>query len=118
MKVRVLFFEGCPSYKQAIDNLRGVLAETKINADIELITVSSDDEALAQKFLGSPTIQVNGVDLEGPNAQDADVGFGCRVYNEGGKLRGWPSKEQIRSAILGSSNGEVPIESQPPCCSG
>jgi hypothetical protein len=118
VKVRVLFFEGCPSYTQAIENVRGALTEAKINADIELIKVSSREEALAQQFLGSPTIQINGVDLEGPNAQSAGVGFGCRVYNQGGKLQGWPSKEQIRSAILESSNRELPIESQPGCCNG
>jgi len=117
VKVRVLFFEGCPSYKQAIDNLRGALAETKINADIELIRVNSDEEALAQKFLGSPTIQINGVDLEGPAAQSAGLGFGCRVYYEGGRMQGWPSKERIRNAILGNGDGGLLIEPHLGCCS-
>ena len=118
MKVRVLFFEGCPSYKQAIENVRAVLAEAQINADIELIKVSSNEEAVTQQFLGSPTIQINGVDLEGPAAQNAGVGFGCRVYNEGGKMQGWPSKELIRQALLGIGSRAMPTERQPSCCRG
>ena len=114
MKVRVLFFDGCPSYKTAIKNLREVLAEAKVNADIELINVGSNEDAAAQKFLGSPTIQINGEDLEGPDAPNAS--FGCRVYNEGGEVRGWPSKEQIRKALLGSGYGGLPVQPQPGCC--
>ena len=71
---------------------------------------------MAQRFLGSPTIQIDGIDLEGPSAQDAGVGFGCRVYNEGGELRGWPSKEQIRNALLGGGYEDLPVQPQRDCC--
>jgi hypothetical protein len=98
----------------AIWNLREALAEANVNADIEFINVDSNEDAAAQNFLGSPTIQINGEDLEGSDAPSA--GFGCRVYNEGGEVRGWPSKEQIRKALLGSDDGGLPVQPQPGCC--
>jgi hypothetical protein len=101
MKIKLLYFDGCPSYQEALQNLREALAEDGIGASIELVNVTSAEEAERLQFLGSPTIQIDGVDLEGPEATSQGVGFGCRVYEDGGQMRGWPSKEQIRAALKG-----------------
>jgi hypothetical protein len=87
-----------------------------LDAIVELIHVASAEEAERLRFLGSPTIQIDGVDLEGPEAEGSGLGFGCRVYEDGGQMRGWPSKEQIRAALKGCFQQSV----QPPsdsCCS-
>ncbi len=101
MKFSLLYFEGCLSYQQALENLRETIAEDGLEAKIELVNVTSPAEAERLNFLGSPTIQIDGVDLEGPEAVKTGVGFGCRVYEDKGQMRGWPTKEQIRAALKG-----------------
>jgi hypothetical protein len=101
MRIKLLYFDGCPSYEHALRNLREAIAEEGLDVSVELINVGSPDEAERLRFLGSPTIQVDGVDLEGPEAVKAGVGYGCRVYEGDGQMRGWPSKEQIRAALKG-----------------
>jgi hypothetical protein len=115
MKIRVLYFDGCPSYEQAVATIREVVAEQKLDADIELIQVSSQEQAAAQRFLGSPTVQVNGVDVEGLAGWRGKPDLNCRLYNEAGALRGWPSRELIRAAFSGRGDG-AGVSSQQTCC--
>lgn len=93
MKIRILYFDGCPSYESAVASLREVVAEQNLEAEIELVRVSSREEAVAQLFLGSPTVQINGVDIEGLKVRMKESDLCCRLYNEEGALRGWPSRE-------------------------
>lgn len=116
MKISLLYFDGCPSYEHALRNLREVITEEGFDTSIELIHVASPEEAERLRFLGSPTIQIDGVDLEGPEAVSKGVGFGCRVYEDGGQMSGWPSKEQIRAALKGRFQQTVPSLTDPCCC--
>jgi hypothetical protein len=61
--------------------------------------IDSHDEAVAKRFLGSPTIRINGMDVDPSAAPRADFGMQCRVYLAGGKYTGMPSKEMIRAAL-------------------
>lgn len=115
MKIRVLYFDDCPSYQPAVETIREALAETSLAADIELVNIESSGAGAACQFFGSPTIQINGVDLEGLTGQTE--GLGCRVYNEGGQIRGWPSKEMIRKALLGTHHIQLPLKPARDCCS-
>ena len=56
MKIEILYFDGCPSYRTTGETLRQVLAEEGLEADIELVAVNSDEEAQGLRFPGSPTI--------------------------------------------------------------
>lgn len=92
MKIELLYFDSCPSYKQALANIKLALKEKNLRAELILINVES--EAIAQKvgFQGSPSIRINGKDLEG---LDEGFSFGCRLYNANGKPSTAPSKEAI-----------------------
>lgn len=116
MKIELLYFDGCPSYQRALQNLKEVLAEEGIRAPVELVKVRSPEEANVRRFLGSPTIQIDGVDLEGPEAVGSGVGFGCRVYAHNGHLSGWPSKEQIRAALAGEQQHVTSALTEHACC--
>ena len=61
--------------------------------------MADGDEARAVRFLGSPTIRFNGVDVEDPEAESAGYGYGCRVYADGPRTTGWPSVRQIQKAL-------------------
>jgi len=94
MKVEVLYFEGCPNHLPALERIREVLQEESCDAEVEEVLVPDDDAAQSAKFLGSPTIRLNGIDIE-PNAGEReDFGLMCRRYPEG-----IPSHELIRGAV-------------------
>ncbi len=73
-----------------------------LRADIESVVVGSDADAKALRFLGSPTIRVNGTDVE-PNPTNA-VGLACRLYANSG---GVPSEEMLRVALSRVTDREV-----------
>ena len=99
MKAQLYYFDGCPSAKQALENLRLALRGEQLPDEIETIAVTSEEDAVAKRFIGSPTIRIDGVDVEGPEAEQRGYGFGCRVYSDGTATVGWPSVDQIRQAL-------------------
>ena len=100
MKIQLYYFDDCPSYQKALDNLKEALRSQELPQEVEMIPVTSEDDAQAKRFIGSPTIRINGIDVEGPEAEEKGYGYGCRIYAENGRGGGgWPSVEQIRQAL-------------------
>ena len=99
MKIELYYFKGCPSYPTAAANLSEALRAEGLPVNIERVEVTSEDDAQRKRFIGSPTIRIDGVDLEGPQAEAKGYGYGCRVYSDNGHMAGWPSIEQIRRAL-------------------
>ncbi len=95
--IEVLYFEACPSWKQAVDILETVLADLDIEPQIDLIRVETQEEAEAHQFVGSPSIRVNGEDLF-PTAQD-QYALGCRVYPTPEGFQGWPPESMLREKL-------------------
>jgi hypothetical protein len=95
-KVEFLFFKSCPGHRQALVNLKAALRESQILANIVLINVTSEAQAAKVGFQGSPSIRVNGKDLDGRNEGHS---YGCRIYQIGGKITPIPSKEFIREKL-------------------
>jgi hypothetical protein len=71
MRIELLYFDGCPSCERFLPRLRELVAETAVGADIELRRVESAEAAVDERFLGSPTVRVDGVDVE-PGASSRD----------------------------------------------
>lgn len=103
MRVRFLYFEGCPNSKPALDLLKQVLSEENIQVPIDMVEVTDAEQAVRERFLGSPSIQIDGVDIEVSRRHDTPC-FSCRVYKEHGKARGIPSREMIRTALREAQN--------------
>jgi hypothetical protein len=98
MKVEVLYFDGCPSYRAAHETLAEVISEEGLQAEVELVAVNTEEEARRLRFPGSPTIRVNGRDLF-PTPEREDWRLGCRVYATPEGLTGSPSAEMLREAL-------------------
>jgi hypothetical protein len=94
MKIEVLYFNGCPKYLPAVDRLKAVLQKAGLPTDVSEIEVTDESAARALKFFGSPTIRVNGFDIEADSRHVRDTGFACRRYPGG-----LPSEEMIRIAL-------------------
>ena len=99
MKVEVLYFDGCPTYETATKTLQAILAQEGLEAEVQLIAVNSDEEAGRLHFPGSLTIRVDGRDLF-PVAEREDWRLGCRVYATPQGLRGSPTAEMLREALM------------------
>jgi hypothetical protein len=102
MKVEFLYFEGCPGHVAAFSLLRQAVAEEDGGAELVAIEVPSPEAAEAHRFVGSPTIRIDGVDLEGPEVE-ASQGYGwrCRYYedSEPDQPKAVPSAELIRRRL-------------------
>jgi len=97
IKIDLLYFDDCPSWKQGLENLRAALTAEKVDAEIHLVRVESDAEAAKEKFLGSPSFRIDGQDLWPEERQTYHLG--CRIYATEGGLRGFPTPEMLRKKI-------------------
>jgi hypothetical protein len=95
VKVEIFYFEGCPNHKPAVERVRSVLMQQGISAELTEIEVPDAESAEAVGFLGSPTIRVNGLDIDPAARAAKQAGFACRHYSGG-----LPSEAMIRMALL------------------
>jgi hypothetical protein len=99
MDIEFLYWEGCPSYPEARQLLGEVLAERGLDAAIEVREVTSQDEAEALGFPGSPTIRVDGRDVD-PAGASARPALMCRIYRKpDGGVSPVPTREQLEAAL-------------------
>ena len=99
MKIDVLYFEGCPGYERVLPSLRAIADDLGVEADIELRPVGTRTDAERRRFLGSPTVRVEGEDVE-PGAGDrSDFGLKCRLYRSASGTAGRPSDDLLRAAL-------------------
>lgn len=100
MHIEFYWWEDCPSHEQAWGLLQGALSQDGLQATVERIEVTSNEEAAALRFPGSPTIRINGVDLDPAGAEQNPVGLSCRVYRlPDGRFSPVPALEEIVSAL-------------------
>lgn len=94
MRIEVLYVPGCPNYEPAVERLQAVLEPQSLQAEIRSVPISSEDQAKALWFPGSPTIRINGDDVE--PAETKMPGLACRLY---ANSTGIPSEEVLRMAL-------------------
>jgi hypothetical protein len=95
--VELLDFEGCPSIDRVVPVV-APLAEAA-GANVVRRRVETPEEAEAQRFLGSPTVRVDGVDVEPGAEQRSDYGLKCRLYQTAAGLTGVPEQAWVRDAL-------------------
>lgn len=81
--VRILYSRLCPGHKEALQLAIEAADQLAIDAAIEQIDVATDADAAKLRFLGSPTVQVEGKDVEPEARQRTDYGIGVRYYAGG-----------------------------------
>ena len=104
MKIDVLYFEGCPNHRPAEELAAAVVGELGVTAEINQVPVSDAAEAERLRFFGSPSIQVNGVDIDPETRDRTDYAFSCRVYG----ASGLPPRQMLIDAIRDRSDPVVP----------
>ena len=96
MRIEVFFFAGCPNHRPAVERVNEVLHEMGLPGDVVEVRITDPAMANSMGFLGSPTVRVNGLDIEPSARQRTTFGMMCRTYVGSG---GVPSEDLIRSAI-------------------
>jgi hypothetical protein len=98
--VEVLFFDGCPHAEEAIKNTREAIDQARVEVDLRIVSIADDEEAARSRFVGSPTVRVDGVDVERSARERVDFGMQCRVYVVDGKRSGAPPAAWIRASLV------------------
>ena len=99
MTVELLYFDGCPSYAELLPRLRELVAELAPEGGLELLRIESIEQAERERFLGSPTVRVDGEDVD-PTAKDRDdFGLECRLYRTEEGLVRTPPESWIRAKL-------------------
>ena len=105
MMVEILSFAGCPNHGPARKTVERILQELGLAAEIREVDVPDSETAERLRFLGSPTLRVDGRDVElGADERSDDV-FGCRIFRTREGLRGQPDEGWIRAALLEAAGG-------------
>jgi hypothetical protein len=107
VKVEVFYSDGCPNHRPAVERVNELLQEFRLTGNVCEVPVTDSASAIALRFLGSPTIHINGVDVEPSSRISSQFGLMCRTYRDGPQIEGVPSVELIRRALLEASNGRI-----------
>lgn len=99
MNIEFLYFEDCPNAGPAWNLLQEVLNAHGIEEPPQRIHVETVEQAHRHRFLGSPTIRIDGRDVA---EEDTDYGLKCRVYTVNGHLQPLPPRQWIEQAVFKS----------------
>ncbi len=99
-KIELLYFQGCPGHELAKSLLLRLMRELDVMGGLIEIEIADEKAAVEHEFPGSPTVRVNGRDIEDGNGTVQEYGFKCRVYYENGKANSCPSEVLLRDALL------------------
>lgn len=97
--------------------VQAVADEIGVPIEMSEIRIESEDDARRERMLGSPTIQVDGLDIDPAARSRADFAMSCRVFGGAGGL---PPREMIAAALQGEAYEPHDHEAAPRgkgCCS-
>ena len=101
MRVELLYWPGCPSHHKALAELRSAMSELALDpSTIVVRELSADGDAEREHFAGSPTVRVDGVDIDPSSAAEHPIGLACRVYRRrDGRVAPTPDPADLRDAL-------------------
>ena len=106
MRVELLYWDGCPSHPQALAELRAAMGELGLDPAAVLVReIDTEDAADAERFTGSPTIRVDGADVQDAAAEP--TALTCRVYHRrDGRVSPVPDPDDLRDALRAAAAKE------------
>lgn len=107
MKVEVLYVAGCPSHPAAVRLVKETLTAEGIVADVQEVLVTDDSMANELRFFGSPTIRIDGRDVDEISRAPRNFCLSCRLYPDS-KQVGLPRPELVQRAIFEARQRRMP----------
>ncbi|MDQ3672125.1 MAG: hypothetical protein M3364_06780 [Actinomycetota bacterium] len=119
VRVEILARQDCQCRGMARIVVERVIDELNIPVEVTVIEITSTAQARKRGFLGSPSVRVNGLDVEPGTNGSKEVSLGDRVYRGDRGLQGWPDSRWIRAALVvahaassdGGGEGDAPRRS-------
>ena len=96
-EIELLYFDGCPSWQTALENLHQAIAAENLSHQVRLIEITTPQQAQEERFLGSPSFRMNGRDLW--SEKRSRYNMSCRVYQTDQGMRGSPTVDMLRVQI-------------------
>jgi hypothetical protein len=98
-RVEILYFDGCPNHEPARALVERVATQLGLEPEIQLVEVVDPDAAIALRFLGSPTVRVDGLDVEPAAEKRRDFALSCRIYRGKRGVSEQPDERWLRDAL-------------------
>jgi hypothetical protein len=98
--VEVLYVQDCPHYPGTLALVQRVLTELGIVAEVHPTLVVDQAAAEQARFAGSPTVRVDGRDVEPGSEPPSEIVVGCRLYRHEHRFAGHPAEAWVRAALL------------------
>lgn len=105
MKLEVLYFDGCPSHERLMPMLRELAAAH--DAELVQSRVETAEHAEEARFLGSPSVRVDGRDVEPGAETRTDFGLKCRIYRSPAGQSALPPQAWIAEALQARQRGQA-----------
>ena len=105
--VEILYFDGCPNHTDARLLVELVAEELRLEPEIRMVEVPDRDAATRLRFLGSPSVRVNGSDVEPGGDDRGEFVLSCRVYRSDRGFAGQPDEAWIRAALREAVGGRA-----------
>jgi hypothetical protein len=99
VKIQLMLSEGCSHKDAARALLNEAISDTGVEAEIEEIMVRTDEDARIASVIGSPSIKVEGLDIEYADREPDETSNGCRYYNTPAGWKPLPEKGMIVRGI-------------------
>jgi hypothetical protein len=97
--IELLYLDGCPSAETFVAQLRELMAQVGVTEPIQMRRVESADDAARARFLGSPTLRVDGRDVDPGAIGRDDFGLKCRIYHTADGIARAPAREWVLDAL-------------------
>jgi hypothetical protein len=97
--VTIRYFDGCPNWRTILRRVVDIARDLDAGLDVSLERIESDEDAERLRFVGSPTLLLDGQDpfeVEVPSV----FGLSCRIYRTPQGPAGSPTREQLREVLL------------------
>ena len=97
--IEVLYVQDCPHYPATLALVEGIRAELGVDAELRTTAIVNQAAADQARFAGSPTVRVDGRDVEPGSEPATEYFLGCRLYRLEYRFAGQPEERWVREAL-------------------
>ena len=109
MRIELLYFDGCPDHAELRARVPRLLEQAGVDATIEEHRIDSEHAACRERFLSSPTLRIDGHDIDPGAAGRHDYGLRCRLYPTENGLQRTPPDDCITNALQAAHSTQTPL---------
>jgi hypothetical protein len=98
--IEVLYVQHCPHHPGTLELIERIRAELGLDAELRTTLIVDQAAAEQARFPGSPTVRVDGRDVEPGSEPATEYTVACRLYRLEHRFAGQPEERWVREALL------------------